>query len=74
MGERLPADIDRMIGDLIAARSVETGSSPESLAREALLKGLLWSPSERTAYADRVRETIAALALRAGDHIAKAQP
>jgi plasmid stability protein len=48
-------NVDRVLIEVLAARSAETGRSPEELAKEAILKGLLWSPAERAAYAKQVR-------------------
>lgn len=55
MGDLTLSNIDRTVIELLAVRAAETGLSPEEIAKEAILKGLLWSPEERTAYADHVR-------------------
>jgi plasmid stability protein len=55
MGDITLKNIDRALVELLAARVAETGRSPEDVAKEALLNGLLWSPEERAAYAERVR-------------------
>jgi len=47
--------VDRILVDLLASRAAATGRSPEDVAKEALLKGLMWSPAERAAYAKQVR-------------------
>ncbi len=48
-------NLDPALVDLLATRSAATGRPAEELAKEALLKGLLWSPAERAAYARQVR-------------------
>ena len=49
-------NLDPVLVDLLASRSAATGRPAEDLAKEALLKGLLWSPAERAAYARGVRD------------------
>jgi plasmid stability protein len=55
MGDLTLRDIDGALIELLAARAAATGRPPEDIAKEALLKGLLWSPEERTAHADKIR-------------------
>lgn len=56
MGDLTLTNLDRSILDLLASRAAETGRDPDDIAREAVLKGLLWSPAERTAAADAIRD------------------
>jgi plasmid stability protein len=55
MGDLTLNNVDGTLIELLAARAAATGRPPEEVAKEALLKGLLWSPEERTAYADKIR-------------------
>lgn len=50
------SNLDQLIGDLIASRSIASGLSPEHIAREAMLRGLLGSPEDRTQEAKAIRD------------------
>lgn len=55
MGDLVLKDLRGEVLDLIVSKAARVGQPVEAVAEEALLKGLLWSPAERTAYADGVR-------------------
>lgn len=55
MGDLTLTGIDQTVMALLLERASETGHSPEDLAKDALLRGLMWSPAERLAHADRIR-------------------
>ena len=55
MGDLTLTGIDQAVVALLLERASETGHSPEDLAKDALLRGLMWSPAERLAHADRIR-------------------
>ena len=55
MGDLTLTDIDRTLIELLTSRAAESGHSLEEVAKQALLRGLLWSPADRTAHADQTR-------------------
>lgn len=57
MGDLTLTGIDQAVMALLMERASETGHSPEDLAKDALLRGLMWSPAERLAHADRIRDS-----------------
>ncbi|KAB1076007.1 hypothetical protein [Methylobacterium planeticum] len=55
MGDLTLHDTGGLLMTLLMERASETGRSPEDVAKEAMLRGLMRSPAERLAHADRIR-------------------
>ncbi|WP_336487469.1 hypothetical protein [Methylobacterium nigriterrae] len=55
MGDLTLHDAGGILMAMLLERASETGRSPEDVAKEAMLRGLMWSPAERIAHADRIR-------------------
>ena len=49
--------MDQTLMSLLLERASETGQAPEELAKDALLRGMMWSSADRLAHADRIRAT-----------------
>lgn len=55
MGDLTLTNVDQMLMTILMERASEIGRSPEDIAKDALLRGLMWTPAERVAHADRIR-------------------
>ena len=55
MGDLNLTNVDQMLLALLLERAAEDGRAPEDIAKDALLRGLMWTPAERLAHADRIR-------------------
>ncbi|TXM66530.1 hypothetical protein [Methylobacterium sp. WL120] len=55
MGDLNLTIVDQMLMALLLERAAEDGRVPEEIAKDALFRGLMWTPAERLAHADRIR-------------------